>query len=171
VGEIRGEEGAVAFQAMQTGHAVMSTFHASSVEKLIQRLTGHPINVPKVYMDNLNVVVLCSSVRLPNGKTGRRITSISEIIDYDSETDSFSFIEIFRWDSSRDIFEFPGDGNSYLLEQAIAPKRGLDARSRRGIYDELKRRANLIQKLRESGRTNFYDLYQVFSQAGREGLI
>jgi len=171
VGEIRGEEGAIAFQAMQTGHAVMATFHASTVEKLIQRLTGHPINVPKVYMDNLNVVVLCSSVRLPTGKVGRRIVSISEIIDYDSDTDSFSFIEIFRWDSSRDIFEFTGNGNSYLLEQVIAPRRGLDARNKRAVYDEVERRASLIQKLSEDGRTNFYDLFQVFSQAGREGLI
>ena len=171
VGEIRGEEGAIAFQAMQTGHACMATFHASTVEKLIQRLTGSPINVPKVYIDNLNVVVLCSMVRLPTGKMGRRVTSISEIIDYDSESDSFSFIEIFRWDSSRDIFEFTGDGNSYLLEQAIAPKRGLAARNKRAIYDELNRRARLIQNLRASGRKNFYDLYQVFSQAGREGLL
>ena len=44
VGEIRGEEGAVVFQAMQTGHPCLATFHASSVEKLIQRLTGQPIN-------------------------------------------------------------------------------------------------------------------------------
>jgi flagellar protein FlaI len=171
VGEIRGEEGAIAFQAMQTGHAVMATFHASTVEKLIQRLTGHPINVPKVYIDNLNVVVLCSSVRLPDGKMGRRIVSVSEIIDYDSDTDSFSFIEIFRWDSSRDIFEFTGSGNSYLLEQVIAPKRGLDTRNKRAVYDELERRAGMIQKLSEDGKANFYDLYQVFSQAGREGLI
>ena len=38
IGEIRGEEGAIAFQAMQTGHACMATFHAASVEKLVQRL-------------------------------------------------------------------------------------------------------------------------------------
>ncbi|MDD3111878.1 MAG: type II/IV secretion system ATPase subunit, partial [Methanofollis liminatans] len=47
VGEIRGVEGSVAFSAMQTGHPVMSTFHAASVEKLIQRLCGDPINIPK----------------------------------------------------------------------------------------------------------------------------
>ncbi|MDD5039451.1 MAG: type II/IV secretion system ATPase subunit, partial [Dehalococcoidales bacterium] len=46
VGEIRGAEGAIAFQAMQTGHACMSTFHAASVSKLIQRVTGNPISVP-----------------------------------------------------------------------------------------------------------------------------
>ena len=171
VGEIRGEEGAIAFQAMQTGHAVAATFHASSVEKLIQRLTGSPINVPKVYIDNLNVVVICSSVRLPNGKPGRRVLSVSEIIDYDTESDSFSFVEIFRWNSATDVFEFTGDGNSYLLEQTVAPRRGLDFRNKRAIYADLARRATLIRKLHESGRTNFFDLYRTFAQAQRQGLI
>ena len=101
VGEIRGEEGAIAFQAMQTGHAVAATFHASSVEKLIQRLTGSPINVPKAYVDNLNVVCIASAVRLPNGRPGRRILSINELIGYDSQSDAFSFIEVFRWDASQ----------------------------------------------------------------------
>ena len=32
IGEIRGAEGAIAFQAMQTGHACMATFHAATVE-------------------------------------------------------------------------------------------------------------------------------------------
>jgi flagellar protein FlaI len=171
VGEIRGEEGAIAFQAMQTGHAVAATFHASTVQKLIQRLTGAPINVPKIYVDNLNVVVICSMVRLPNGKHGRRVLAVSEIIDYDSDSDSFSFVEIFRWDSSRDIFEFTGDGNSYLLEQVVAPKRSLDSRNKRAIYDDLARRATVLRKLSESGRTNFYDLYAAFSQAQRQGII
>ena len=80
IGEIRGAEGAIAFQAMQTGHACMATFHAATVEKLIQRLTGSPINIPKTYVDNLNLVVIQSAVRLPNGKDGRRIISISEIL-------------------------------------------------------------------------------------------
>ena len=67
IGEIRGDEGAIAFQAMQTGHASMSTFHAASVAKLIQRVTGNPINVPKTYVDNLNVIVIASRCVLPTG--------------------------------------------------------------------------------------------------------
>jgi flagellar protein FlaI len=90
VGEIRGVEGNIAFGAMQSGHEVLSTFHASNVEKLIQRLTGHPISVPKTYMDNLNVVVCQNAVKLPNGKKGRRATSISEIVGYDPVDDNFS---------------------------------------------------------------------------------
>jgi len=171
VGEIRGEEGAVAFQAMQTGHAVMATFHASSVEKLIQRMTGNPINVPKAYVDNLNVAVIASAVRLPSGKVGRRILSINELVGYDPVSDSFAFVEVFRWNSSKDEFEFTGNMNSYLLENKIAAARGLSAQNKRAIYDELSRRAALLEKLAEQGVNDFYALYGVFSKAQREGLL
>lgn len=171
VGEIRGEEGAVAFQAMQTGHAVAATFHASSVEKLIQRLTGAPINVPKAYVDNLNVVCIASAVRLPNGKPGRRILSINELIGYDPQADAFSFIEVYRWVPHNDTFEATGHMNSYLLEHRIAPARGIDPQNKRAIYDELEKRARLFERLLAAGRTNFFDLYKAFSQAQRQGLI
>ena len=115
IGEIRGAEGAVAFQAMQTGHATMSTFHAASVTKLIQRITGNPISVPKTYVDNLNVVVIAQAVKLPNGQSARRVTSISEIVGYDAGADSFSFIEFFLWNPMYDTFAFKGHMNSYLL--------------------------------------------------------
>ena len=171
IGEIRGEEGAIAFQAMQTGHSCMATFHAASVEKLIQRLTGNPINIPKTYVDNLNLVVIQSAVRLPNGKEGRRILSISEIVGYDPSTDSFSYIEVFRWNPADDTFEFTGYMNSYLLEEVIAVKRGLPPQKKREIYTELTRRANILRKLKDQGVLGFYDLYQVISQAYREGVL
>jgi flagellar protein FlaI len=169
IGEIRGEEGAIAFQAMQTGHAVMSTFHAASVEKLIQRLTGNPINIPKTYVENLNLVVIQSSVRLPNGKDGRRILSISEIVGYDSSSDSFSYVEVFRWNPANDTFEFTGHMNSYLLEEIIAFKRGLPPHRKREIYAELSRRANILRRLKDQGVIRFQDVYKVISKAYREG--
>jgi len=171
IGEIRGEEGAIAFQAMQTGHACMATFHAASVEKLIQRLTGHPINIPKTYIDNLNLVVIQSLVRLPNGKDGRRIISINEIVSYDSATDSFSYIEVFRWNPADDSYEFTGYMNSYLLEEVIAFKRGLPPQRKREIYNELTRRANILRRLKEQGVTGFYDLFKVIAQASRQGVF
>jgi flagellar protein FlaI len=171
VGEIRGEEGAIAFQAMQTGHAVAATFHASSVEKLIQRLTGSPINVPKTYIDNLNVVAIASAVRLPSGKPGRRILSINELVGYDAASDAFSFIEVYRWNAHNDTFEATGHMNSYLLENRIAPMRGIDPQNKRAIYEQLDRRARLFEKLLASGKTNFFDLFKAFSQAQRQGLI
>lgn len=171
IGEIRGEEGAIAFQAMQTGHAAMATFHAATVEKLIQRMTGNPINVPKTYIDNLNVVVIQSAVRLANGKPARRVISINEIVGYDSSTDSFSFIEVFRWNPAEDVFEFTGKMNSFLLEQKIALKRGLPPNKKRKIYEEMGRRIRVLERLSDQKVRGFNELYNVLAQAYRKGLF
>ncbi len=172
VGEIRGVEGNIAFGAMQSGHEVLSTFHASNVEKLIQRLTGHPISVPKTYMDNLNVVVCQNAVKLPSGKGGRRATSISEIVGYDPVSDSFSFVEVFRWNQANDSFDFVGKKNSYLLEEKIAIKRGIPPNRKWDIYPVLERRARILEKLhKDKGVTNFYELLSVLAKAQQEGLF
>ena len=171
IGEIRGAEGAIAFQAMQTGHACMATFHASSVEKLIQRLTGNPINVPKTYVDNLNMVIIMSAVRLPDGTPARRCLSINEIVEYDPESNSFGFIEVFKWNPATDEHEFPGYMNTYLLEQVVASRRGLPPLEYRKIYEELDRRAEILKRLAERDNTNFYELHNILAQANREGLF
>ena len=171
VGEIRGVEGAIAFQAMQTGHATMSTFHAASVSKLIQRITGNPINVPKSYVDNLNVIAICQQVRLANGHLGRRLTSINEIVNYDSVADSFSYIEIFAWNPLDDTFIFRGNQNSFLLENKIAPRRGFPEGKRRQIYKILKQRAEVLRRITEQGKTDFYEVYTILSKAYREGYF
>ena len=171
IGEIRGEEGSVVFQAMQTGHPCMATFHASTVEKLIQRLTGQPINIPKPYIDNLNLVILMSAVRLPDGRTARRVTSISEIIGYDSILDSFGYIEVFRWDPVTDTFEFPGFMNTDLLENTVALRSGLAPENDHAIYKKLLERAHALERLQEKEVNGFHELHDVLSEASRKGLI
>jgi len=172
VGEIRGPEGNIAFQAMQTGHSVMATFHAASVEKLIQRITGNPILVPKTYIDNLNVVILMSAVKLPDGKMGRRVTGINEVVGYDPVLDSFTFIESFHWNEAIDTFDFTGYMTSYILEHKIAPKIGIPGRKKQRIYAEVERRARILAKLHKEQRvTGFYEILEVLGKAQREGLF
>ncbi len=172
VGEIRGEEGAIAFQAMQTGHGVMSTFHAASVERLVQRLSGSPINIPKTYIDNLDTVLIQAAVKVPGKGMQRRVTSVNEIVGYDPSTESFSFIEAFRWNPATDTFEFPGFMNSFILEEKIAPKRGIPPFKRKMIYTELKRRAKIFQRLHTQRKLkNFYEVFQVLAEAQRQKLL
>ncbi len=172
VGEIRGEEGAIAFQAMQTGHGVMSTFHASNVEKLIQRLTGNPINIPKTYVDSLDVVLIQAAVRIAGKGMARRIMSINEIVGYDPTSESFSYIETFHWNPATDTFEFPGFMNSYVLEEKIALRRGIPPFKKKVIYTELKRRAKILQRLHVDRKLkNFYDVFAVLAEAQRQGLF
>jgi len=170
IGEIRGIEGNIAFQAMQTGHPVLSTFHAASVEKLIQRLTGDPINVPKTYVDNLNLVVIQNAINSPTKGMIRRVTSINEIVGFDPSSQSFSFIETFKWDPSSDRFNFTGNLNSYLLENKIAPKHGIPHNERRKIYVELERKARMLKKLHEKGITEFHELFSTFTRLDQEGM-
>jgi len=171
VGEIRGVEGNIAFQAMQTGHPVMATFHAASVTKLVQRLSGDPINVPKTYLDNLNVIVIQQAVKNPEGKKVRRITSINEMIGYDPISDSVNFIEAFSWDPADDHFIFTAENNSFLLENKIAPARGIPPTKKRKIYQELDKRAKILERIHKSGTTNFYDLFATLSKITKEGII
>ncbi len=172
IGEIRGVEGNIAFQAMQTGHGVMATFHASSVQKVIQRLTGDPINVPKVNIDNLDLIIIQAAVRGPDGNTVRRIVSINEIVEYDSSDNTFSFVTAFRWKAEDDTFEFPGDMNSYLLEQKVATKRGIPESKSRTIYAELRKRAAILEKLAKRGGLDSFDkLFAVIAEAYKQGLI
>ncbi|RLI39123.1 secretion system protein E [Candidatus Bathyarchaeota archaeon] len=171
VGEIRGVEGNIAFQAMQTGHPVMSTFHAATVEKLIQRLTAEPINVPKTYIDNLNFVLIQSAVRRPDGKLVRRVLSVNEIVGYNPQKGGVSFIEAFSWDPVTDTHVFNGYGTSYLLEQKIATRLGIPASKKRVIYEEVEKRAKILQKLHEEGVTNFYDLFHTLAKIRKSGLL
>jgi flagellar protein FlaI len=173
IGEIRGEEGAIAFQAMQTGHGVMSTFHAASVGKLIQRLTGEPINIPRAYVDNLDVVIIQAAVRQPGGAgMVRRVTSINEIVGYDPTSQCFSYIEAFRWNPATDVFDFPGYMNSYLLEEKIAMRRGIPPYKKKAIYTEVKRRAKIFQRLHQERRIKSYsEVFRILAEAYRQHLL
>ena len=117
------------------------------------------------------MVAIQSMVRLPNGKEARRVLSVNEIVGYDSSSDSFAFIEVFKWNPVQDTFEFSGFMNSYLLEERIAMMRGIPPTEKRTIYAELTRRANILKKLHEQKVDDFYDLYQVLSKAYREGVF
>lgn len=171
VGEIRGVEGSVAFGAMQTGHPVLSTFHAASVEKLIQRLCGDPINIPKTYVDNLNIVVIQSAVRRPTGEMVRRIISVNELVGFNPETQGFSFVEMFHWDPVTDSFEFPGRGSSYLLENKIATILGIPEHKKAQMYLEIEKRARILERLHKAGYTGFYDLFHMITKVKKQGLL
>jgi len=171
VGEIRGVEGSVAFSAMQTGHPVMSTFHAASVEKLIQRLCGDPINIPKTYVDNLNLVIIQSAVKLPHGGTVRRMLSVNELVGYDPETQGFSFMAAFVWDPATDAFTFTGRGSSFLLENKIATMLGIPENRRADIYDEVDKRAKILERLHKAGYTQFWDLFHMTTKIKKQGLL
>ena len=156
IGEIRGVEGATAFQAMQTGHPVIATFHASSIVKMIQRFTGDPINVPIRFFDNLNFAIF-QEVTETNGNLVRRITGVDEVIGYNKHSDGVLTRGMFEWDPLKDKHYFRGMFQSHLLENKIAAQAGFA--NKRDIYDEMLRRASALDRMVNRDLTHYDDVF------------
>jgi len=116
VGEVRGREAQTLFQAMNSGHATLSTIHAGSVYEAINRLTHDPINVPPVMFQALDLVVVQSIYTL--GKTRiRRCLSIHEIeVDRNGEINP---ILLYEWDVQKDTFARKFERSKVLDEIAF----------------------------------------------------
>jgi len=144
VGEIRGEEAFVLFQALATGHGGLTTLHADSIDYAMKRLTSPPMNVSKVYVPLINVAAMVERVQLPSTKGnmtfGRRLTSISEVIDYGE------YRTVGKWNPVNDTFE-TSFGESEQL-QRIAVRYG---HAKKDIISEIQHRTLLLHDLREKG--------------------
>ena len=166
-GETRGIEGRVVFQAMQTGHPVITTFHAGSVTKVIQRFTGHPINIPKTFMDNLDIVLIQMAVER-KGKRIRRVLSVDEIEGYNKEVDGIMSRKAFEWNPVDDTHSFKANRNSYILEDRCAKNAGFTDASK--IYDEFDRRKQIMQRMVEEKIFDYYEVVQFIWTYYRDGV-
>jgi flagellar protein FlaI len=166
VGEIRGPEGAVAFQAMQTGHPVLSTFHASSIRKMIQRLSGTPINVPVQFMDLLNAAIFQQTVYV-NKILERRVTSVEEVLGYSRVSKGIVTRKIFSYDPLRDRHKFDGMYNSAVLEAKIAPRLGMEDVT--DIYNLLEKRARILKGFADANIVSYRRINQILKAYREEG--
>lgn len=170
VGEIRDKEGNVAFQAMQTGHSVMATFHAANIRTLVQRLSGYPIEVPKSYINNLNIALFQTALYDKKGNLVRRVIEVDEIIDVDPVTNDVIYVPVFTYDAVYDKIVFAGKGASYLIENKIAIRRGIDRKNINVLYDELNLRAKFIEYLINKKVFNYFDVWNWILKVRQLGL-
>ena len=151
VGELRGEEGKIAFQAVETGHPVLSTMHAGNLGQLFQRLTSYPIDVPKSHIDGLNLVIF--QARIERGsKFIRRCTSINEVIGYEPDEGRLNYLPTFMYDEDLDQFRFMG--SSFHLENRVLAFRGWGEDRLKDIYEEMNARAEILSYLAEKFPTH-----------------
>jgi flagellar protein FlaI len=151
VGEIRGREAYVLFQAMATGHTTYSTFHADSTKSLIHRLEGKPIDIPRMMLQSLDIVTIQISTQV-NGRSVRRCKQIIEFVDIDPGTNEILTNEVFQWDPVDDRFMY--SGKSYVLER-IRTKYGL---TKSEMQEELLRRVEVLEWMRIHQIRSFRDV-------------
>ncbi|MCS7114244.1 MAG: type II/IV secretion system ATPase subunit [Nitrososphaerota archaeon] len=159
VGEIRGEEAYVLFQALATGHGGLCTMHADDVETAIKRLTQPPMNIPTSIIPLMNCVITVKHVRAPvfleSGRklSSRKFISVSEIKSHDS------FQEVFSWNPSTDTFR-ENLSESYLLKKMAS---SLDIPIEK-LIDELEYRKRVLAHMVEHGIRDYKSVNKVLSK-------
>lgn len=161
VGEVRGAEAYVLFQAMSTGHTTFSTMHADSVQSVVHRLENPPINVPRIMIQALDIVSIQAQVKV-NDERVRRCKSLTEIVGVDPRTGELLTNEVFIWDAARDSFQY--SGRSYILE-SIMENRGWTEEK---LKDELKKRQDLLEWARIKKISHYKDFAKLVVTYGRE---
>ncbi|MEA2003384.1 MAG: type II/IV secretion system ATPase subunit [archaeon] len=154
VGEIRGVEASVLFQQIATGHPGISTFHADSFEKVIDRLVTRPISLSKSLIETLDMLIFVKRVKLHNGYV-RRMTQVQEIKGYDSEKDIIMTNKPFEWDAFEDKFITTSD--SYLLGK-ISVETGVSVNQ---LKDQMQQRMKVLEWMSENFITNFVRVNEV----------
>jgi flagellar protein FlaI len=109
VGEIRGSEAYVMFQAMATGHGGLCTMHADSLESASKRLQQKPMSIPPAYLSLMNCALVIKRVKdKVTGQSMRRAISIEEI------SSSTAPNSVTKWNPKSDYFEHSFDASKNL---------------------------------------------------------
>ncbi|HQN76165.1 MAG TPA: type II/IV secretion system ATPase subunit [Methanomassiliicoccales archaeon] len=119
VGEVRGKETYIMFQAMATGHSTYSTMHADSVKSMVNRLENPPINCPRILLTALRNVLIQSQVKVGN-EFVRRMKQIVEIVGFEPETNELITNTVYEWDPATDRHIFKG--HSFLFDKIMEMK-------------------------------------------------
>jgi flagellar protein FlaI len=151
VGEVRGEEAYVLFQAISTGHGGLCTLHADDSASALQRLVSEPMNVPKAFLPFLDLVFVVRRIAVPAPGGGfravRRVVALDEVVGAEEVSRSF------RWDPRTDTFKASYDKSPKL--ERIARDNGI---SMDDIMREIDRRALILRWIQQKGIRNFKEL-------------
>jgi len=158
VGEVRGKEAYSLFQAMATGHTSYSTVHASTIHTLIQRLENPPISLPRALLTSLDVIVFQNAIDI-DGKAVRRMTSVTEIIKLDPDTNQLIFMEPFKWISKTDD-RFEGGGSSKIVNNIKLENNW----NEKQLKDELENRKTILKWMVETNIREYKEVGRLVSE-------
>ncbi|MCE4611910.1 MAG: type II/IV secretion system ATPase subunit [Desulfurococcales archaeon] len=154
VGEVRGEEAYVLFQAMATGHGGLTTIHSEDVEAMVKRLTSPPMNIPPSYIPLLKFALAIKRVRIlnPDGsyQIARRITNLWEIVDYGV------YREVARWNPYTKEHEHEFE-RSHLLSE-VSKLAGVTFED---LINDLERRRIILEWMRIAGIRSYDKVAEV----------
>src|SRR3990172_7093977 len=166
VGEVRGPEAFVVFQAMATGKSAYTTFHADDVQAMVHRLENDPIKLPRALIAALDLVLLQAQVKVGTDMT-RRVKGLIEIVGTDPETNELITNSAYTWNPADDTFNY--SGHSYIFEKVALVRNW----TQRRMEQETKRRLDVFEYMKKAKVQNYRDVAKIVSGYYRDadGLI
>jgi flagellar protein FlaI len=156
VGEIRGNESYVLFQAMATGHGGLSTMHAEDIDSAVKRLTQKPMNIAPAYIPLMNVVLSVQRVHLKvDGETKafRRVMEINEVANYED------YRRLFKWKPADD--EYASSFNDSVMLPYITERTGLNTDK---LKLEIDKRGKVLHWMREQNIRSYKDVAAIIAE-------
>jgi flagellar protein FlaI len=156
VGEVRGQEAYVLFQALATGHGGMCTMHAENLDSAIKRLTQKPMDISPAYLPLMNIILSIQRIHLMKGterKAYRRVMNASEIADYGD------YRGIFKWNPADDVHASTLDKSVIL--SSISERAGL---SKKEILAEIDRRKTVLHWMKERSIRSYKDVAAIIAE-------
>ncbi|HIQ50596.1 MAG TPA: hypothetical protein EYH54_01330 [Nautiliaceae bacterium] len=150
LGEARGKEAEVLFQAMNSGHGGLATFHAENWKEMIDRLTSHNIGLDKRVAATLNVAVFLKRVKMGE-KFVRRIGQITEVIGYNEKEDIIETTDSFIYNPRFDNYNI----KELLALKKISYETGQTIET---LLKELRVRTFILTQMQKQGITDFEDV-------------
>ena len=160
VGEVRGEEAYVLFQALATGHGGMCTMHAEDTETVIQRLTQPPMNIPQGILPLMNCIIVVKQVKTPGFIVSHRKISTRKFVRI-SELDNSGMIhDVYLYNPSTDTFENSLDASFLLAKMA----KNLDV-PLSIIKQEIERRKQILLNMVDKNLRDFRSVHKALSNS------
>jgi flagellar protein FlaI len=156
VGEVRGTEAYVVFQAMATGKSAYTTFHAEDVQSMVHRMENDPINLPRALVSALDIVLMQAQVKVGTEMT-RRVKSLTEILGVDPESDELITNAAYSWNPADDTFNY--SGHSYVYEKISTTRNW----SQKRMEQEVKRRIDIFRYMKKVGMDNYKEVAKLVS--------
>jgi len=156
VGEVRGTEAYVVFQAMATGKSAYTTFHAEDVQSMVHRMENDPINLPRALVSALDIVLMQAQVKVGTEMT-RRVKSLTEILGVDPESDELITNAAYSWNPADDTFNY--SGHSYVYEKISTTRNW----SQKRMEQEVKRRIDIFSYMKKAGVDNYRQVARTVS--------
>jgi flagellar protein FlaI len=156
VGEIRGQEAYVLFQALATGHGGMCTMHAENLDSAVKRLTQKPMDISPAYIPLMNIVLSIQRVHLVKNnekKAFRRVITVNEIADYEN------YSMPFKWQPARDDYAIDFDKSTLLA--SISERQGV---AKKDLIDEIGRRRDVLHWMRERNIRSYKDVAAIVAE-------